>query len=360
MRTIVCILMLVAVAGSSSKADEIHKAAADGNVERVLELLAKDPNSISPQNDNWETPLHIAAHRGHLPVVKLLLEKGADVNSRAYNEFTPLRLADDPKIVEEILRYKPDLKARDSALCQTPLEHAADRFTWLSQFPELKEQAGKWKKIVTLLLDAGAYYDIHSAIYLNDIDRVRLLLKADKTLVKNRHGAQMLPLRLAAREGRTEICKMLLDDKADPDDIEEGCGYPVLQAGIKHPAVVKLLIKAGATADVRVTWRGIRTGIWIIGDDATLLHFAAQEGVVESARLLLNKGVKVDAVDNKGQTPLHVAAMLGRADMVRLLLAWGADVNAKNKRGKTPRAFADSIGSSKGAAEAMRQQADKK
>jgi len=311
------------------RAGEIHNAAAEGNVERVKVLLARNPNSISLLDDSSQTPLHVAVHRGKLAVVKLLLENKADVKARAYNQFTPLHLASDPQIVAELLKYKPDLNARDSALCQTPLEAAASS-------RRTADADVKSRKIVKMLLDAGAPYDIHSAVYLNDIERVRSLLKKDPNLVKDPHGAQMLPLRLAAREGRTEICKVLLQFKADPHDIDGGCGYPVLHDGIAHPAVVKLLLEAGAPADVRVTWRGGRSGFWVVGDDATLLHFAAEEGTVESAKLLLQKGVKIDAVDDRGQTALQIAAWFKKAEMVRFLLDRGAAADAKDKGGFTP------------------------
>ena len=149
-------------------------------------------------------------------------------------------------------------------------------------------------------------------------------------------AAKTLRAGLAAREGRVEICKLLLAHKAAPVDTEGWCGYPVLYHAIPHPAVVKLLLQAGAPADRQITWMGFRSGFHLIGTTATLLHFAAQWGPVESARLLLGKGAKVNARDDEGHTPLHIAAWCRRADMVRLLLEWGADRSAKDRAGKTP------------------------
>jgi ankyrin repeat protein len=39
------------------------------------------------------TPLHLAAGEGHLDIVKLLLEHGADINARSAFRVTPLALA---------------------------------------------------------------------------------------------------------------------------------------------------------------------------------------------------------------------------------------------------------------------------
>jgi ankyrin repeat protein len=303
---------------------------------QALKLIQADRKWINKVGDYDCTPLHLAASYGFIEVAKWLLSHGADVNARSYNRFTPLHNASDPAIVKELLRHKPDFTARDSASCQTPLESAASEVASFSADPETKREAAKWKSIVKMLRDAGAPYDIHSAIYLNDIAQVRRLLASDKALVKEIRGAQILPLRRAAQEGRTEICKVLLAHKADPVDLEEGLGYPVLKDAIAHPAVVKLLLEAGAPADTRITWRGGRTGRWIVGDDATPLHYAAKVGVVGSARLLLDKGVQVDAIDSRGQTPLHIAVFVGHAKMVRFLLDRGADRNARTKNGKSP------------------------
>ena len=61
----------------------------------------------------------------------------------------------------------------------------------------------------------------------------------------------------------------------------------------------------------------------------TPLHFAAEDGHVEVARLLLDAGADVNAATALGRTALHSAAhYCGSVDLVRLLLDRGADVNA--------------------------------
>lgn len=49
--------------------------------------------SVNLANLEGRTPLHAAADRGHLPVVKLLLQHGAAVNAQDNNRKTPLQLA---------------------------------------------------------------------------------------------------------------------------------------------------------------------------------------------------------------------------------------------------------------------------
>jgi len=68
----------------------------------------------------------------------------------------------------------------------------------------------------------------------------------------------------------------------------------------------------------------------------TLLHWAADRGQVEMARLLLERDDKLlDLQDSEGQTALHYAASCGHLDMVRLLLSSGADREVADEEGAT-------------------------
>jgi len=60
--------------------DDLHFAAMDGDIDRVTALLAAgvDPNRFDGLG---KTPLHYAAERAHLGVMRLLLENGAHVDA---------------------------------------------------------------------------------------------------------------------------------------------------------------------------------------------------------------------------------------------------------------------------------------
>ena len=83
------------------------------------------------------------------------------------------------------------------------------------------------------------------------------------------------------------------------------------------------------------------------GDGMTALHWAAQEGSLELAEVLIHAGARVDALTRLGSyTPLHLASQRGHAAVVKALLAARADANAPTTTGAVrPLHFAAESGS---------------
>lgn len=82
-------------------------------------------------------------------------------------------------------------------------------------------------------------------------------------------------------------------------------------------------------------------------DGSTALHIACQEGNANSAkiaRMLLDKGAAVDALNHKKVTPLMAASQHGHENIVRLLLEKGADVHRVNWKGDTALSLAKEHG----------------
>jgi ankyrin repeat protein len=324
----------------------------------LILLVLPEPASACLGDD-----LRDAVRDGSVDRVKSLLESGADANSKYENGYTPIYFAADPKIVDLLIAHGAKLNIRDRAGLQSPIEDAAEQYDLV---PEHRET---WRTIVAKMRDAGAEYTINAAIYMNDVPFVEKRLATDRSWVNKRGGAQCVPLRVAARTGRLKICKLLLKHGADPNAFEEGVGHPIMVNAVKHPAVVKLLIEHRANLRRRITWRGGRSGSWIIGDEASALHYAVKEGNLESVKLLLAAGLDPNAADDRGQTPLHIAVSLsvikpqldadlrhlnGRgdppqqetyhfADLVAVLLENDASVSFADRSGKTPLDWADGV-----------------
>jgi ankyrin repeat protein len=67
----------------------------------------------------------------------------------------------------------------------------------------------------------------------------------------------------------------------------------------------------------------------------TILCVTAAHGEVDSLRVLLKRGVPVNAAGGDGQTALHFAAMKGHEEMVSFLLSSGADAHLRSEVGMT-------------------------
>lgn len=124
-------------------------------------------------------------------------------------------------------------------------------------------------------------------------------------------GARLIA---AAERGDADLAAELLRLPARPDPEVAGARHTPLTAAARngHTEVVKLLCEAGADPD-----RANRSG-------ATPLALAACYGYLDVARLLCDAGADLDKGD---VSPLFVAAKNGNAGVVRLFCQSGADKN---------------------------------
>ncbi len=59
---------------------EFFSAIKAGALDSIVEFLERDPTLVEQRDEDGATALHYAAMHGHREVVRLLVEKGADVN----------------------------------------------------------------------------------------------------------------------------------------------------------------------------------------------------------------------------------------------------------------------------------------
>ena len=73
--------LLLAVATAS--AGKFHAAASTGDARLVGRMIDENPEEILHEhNELGHTPLHVAAASGHVDVIRLLVKRGAVVDSR--------------------------------------------------------------------------------------------------------------------------------------------------------------------------------------------------------------------------------------------------------------------------------------
>jgi ankyrin repeat protein len=64
-----------------SDLENLIEAVKQGNLEPVRSILESDPRLANQKDKSGATPLHFATLHGHRPIVELLLERGANINS---------------------------------------------------------------------------------------------------------------------------------------------------------------------------------------------------------------------------------------------------------------------------------------
>jgi ankyrin repeat protein len=95
----------------------LHEAAWKGHVE-IIRLLLQNGAEVNAKNNYGYTPLHYAACNGHIDILHLLVENGVDLEaqrnygSRALHKAA--RYGHLPFIQELISRYHVDINARDN------------------------------------------------------------------------------------------------------------------------------------------------------------------------------------------------------------------------------------------------------
>ena len=152
------------------------------------------------------------------------------------------------------------------------------------------------------------------------------------------------PLMAAARTRNPDGVELLVAHGANVNAKEATKGQTALMWAVadRQPGIVKTLLDAGSNLHVRTEassryvllccqeYNGdVRPGTaWVPHGGFTPLLFAAREGAVESARLLLDAGANVNDTAADGASALALAALSGQGELAGLLVERGADLNA--------------------------------
>jgi hypothetical protein len=116
-----------------------HQYLWEGCPNQALKLMQAEPAWIHKVDEDECTPLHHAARFGFLKVGRWLLDHGAEVNARAYNNLTALHLAERPEMVSLLVERKANVDAESAT--GTPLLSAVARYAHAEQSEDATRRA---------------------------------------------------------------------------------------------------------------------------------------------------------------------------------------------------------------------------
>jgi ankyrin repeat protein len=312
------VLLVALLAGTAAaqaplapRADEVPssplaEAAQRGDGSAVRDLLAAGGLDVDAPSRDGTPALHWAVRFGDGETVERLLAAGADVNAANRYGVLPLHVA---------------IAAGDVALTRRLLEAGADATS--------RDRAGE----TPLMLAAR--------VGVAELGRALLAHGAAVDARDERFG--QTPLMIAAREGHVEAVRLLLDAGADVDAQTKPEEPPRFIPPSESPEG----LSRGAGI-IRAGWPEGRGKRYPAGGSKTALLYAAREGHLDVARLLVERGASLELADGNGMTPLIGAIVnasiirvnrTGTSDHLRiaeLLLDAGANVNAMDWYGQTP------------------------
>lgn len=278
MRISLIVFALLVLGNSPLYSLDIYEAIDSGRVAQVESILGQNPELLNARNAGGMTPLNWAAYRGQSEIVQKLLALGADASIGDNENSQPFHnaaVAAHTDVMELLLASGVDINVTDDN-GMTAL-HFAISF----RHPEVAD----W-----------------------------LIEKGIDPLAANNNG--LTPLHYSALRGFPDLIDRLVTRGADINVRTRAGSTPLLHAsGYNQTEAALKLLELGADTELANEYG--RT---------PLLNVARESGNADMARILVDHGADINAVDVFGDTPIILAAWRGFSAIVNLLLDHNAEV----------------------------------
>jgi ankyrin len=346
-------------------ATALHWAVYRQDLELADQLIRAGAN-VKAVNRTGVTPLEMAALYGNAPLIDRLIKAGADAKQKGPNGETMLMFAarsGNPQAIQVLLEAGVDVNARETIRGTTALMWAIEQ---------------KHPEAVKVLLAGGADHSARSGgaglprnYMANRVNLRAVQLAQDR---RKRAAAAGITydeqLAIDQKSGREVGGQRGLAQALGPDGQpiaqggRQGGGAPAAAAPPQQTPAPGATPAPAAAQPAGGRGRGGNAGgqgraggaaaaapeadpdddnevviaglVGSGGGGLTPLVFAAREGDIESAKLLLDAGAPINQVTEYGWTPLLTAVNNRNYQLAKLLLDRGADPNIANKGGWTP------------------------
>ncbi|KAL3459198.1 ankyrin repeat-containing domain protein [Aspergillus heterothallicus] len=328
----VCLVELLCKAGATLKISEypsdIFSQKQDVEMLRLLLEAGADSMRVI-ENKMTGSPLILAAERGCLEAVRLLLRHGADVNvydpRRHGSALQAAAESGNLEVVEKLLACGADIDVSSRSvhrvlLAETLQDSQNDAALVMKRPARTPIQIAAAENnfdLCVVLQSHGAYLNCRPIVY-----RTQQVYENRPDMAIPREEGVLTSLQYAVKNQNVAIISLLLSSGADPNLGAHHYGDTPLQISAKlgNERIALILVEAGAEINALPQRSGGRTA----------LQAAAEAGNISMAKLLIEHGANVNAPpgNDQGLTAIQGAARGGHEHMVDFLLANGADAKA--------------------------------
>ncbi|TVY89821.1 Serine/threonine-protein phosphatase 6 regulatory ankyrin repeat subunit B [Lachnellula willkommii] len=336
---------------------EAFSCAVQNGASRLVNMLLDHNPQIARQEDLF-TAIKLGDHDIFFSLLRIGIHTTSvdgENNLPIHKALENVDLARSPGreiIINELVSRGPLLTAANSN-GELPIHLAA----WLGL-----------ERVVRNFLERGSPFDTecnygfrptHYASFEDSAVILELLVQRDVDVNARRSGFGEAPLHLAADNNAPRCTQVLIDAKADLEQLNAYQETPLVVASVNGSwKSAEVLIRAGANIHAKdpetnstIMHEASAAGIISIVDlvleqqlDIELqtldgknaLFLAAANGHVEVVDILLQQNAQVDAGREGRGTPLHAAISGGFTDIVKLLLDHGPNLECLNSDFETP------------------------
>uniref|UniRef100_A0A8B9LKQ0 E3 ubiquitin-protein ligase MIB2 n=1 Tax=Astyanax mexicanus TaxID=7994 RepID=A0A8B9LKQ0_ASTMX len=277
--------------------------AAHGSATKVRELVQKHPDKVDIKNQG-KTALQVAAHQGHMEVVKVLLQANSSIEAKDEDGDAALHytaFGNQAEIARLLLSKGANVNLLNNSMC-TALHIAVNK-----GFTDVVRVLTEHSADVNLQ-DSYGDTPLHDAIakdFRSIIEILTVVPNIDFTQQNNR-GFNLL--HHAALKGNKLATEMILSRARQLADVKKEDGFSALHLAAlnNHRDVAEILVKEGRCDG------NIRNN-----RNQTPLQLAVTQGHVALVALLVSEGADVNAEDEEGDTAMHTA--LSRQQLTNML-----------------------------------------